>query len=92
MLSNLPSRLPMPRPYEYPAVALSVLGLALFAIQPIVAMALSLLAAGVLVVSTGIMHRARTGWTRWAVLLTVVGLVIQVGYLVTAPGSVVAHR
>jgi hypothetical protein len=75
-----------PKAYEDAAIVLAGLGLIVFLFTPIyMALALTLVALLTLTVPAWARHEARTRWSRVAFALVVVGLVVQVGYLLTAP-------
>lgn len=73
-----------PRRYDKAALVLSVLALIVWIVVPYLALALSFLAAVVLVVSfkAGV---PGTGLTRWAALVTLIALVWTAWYAVSAP-------
>jgi hypothetical protein len=75
-----------PRRYEGSAVVLSALGLIFALLIPYLALALSLIAAGMLLFGW-VRHHARTKWARLATLLAVVGIVVDLGYVLTVPST-----
>ena len=82
----------LPRRSEDLAVVLAALGvIVLFGVVVYVALALSLAAAVVLLVSSWILRQPRTWRTSLATVLVVVGLLLQLGYLLTMPVAAVGH-
>lgn len=81
-----------PQGYEATAIVLAALGIIVLPVVPYVALALSLIAAGMMVVSVWVRHQPRTRWRGLATLLIVVGLVVQLGYVLTAPVAATAHN
>jgi len=75
-----------PRRYEDAAIVLAGLGLIVWMFTPVyLALALTLAALLALTVPARARHEPRTHWSRVAFLLVVIGLVVQVWYLLTAP-------
>jgi hypothetical protein len=90
-MSMIPVRR-LPRRSEDLAVVLAALGvIVLFGVVVYVALALSLAAAVVLLVSSWVLRQPRTWRTSIATVLVVVGLVLQLGYLLTMPVAAVGH-
>lgn len=74
------------------AVVLAALGvIVLFGAVVYAALVLSLAAAVVLVVSSLVLRQPRTWRTSIATVLVVVGLVLQLGYMLTVPVAAVGH-
>ena len=90
-MSMIPARR-LPRRSEDLAVVLAALGvIVLFGVMVYVALALSLAAAVVLLVSSWVLHQPRTWRASLATVLVVVGLVLQLGYMLTMPVAAVGH-
>ena len=90
-MSMIPVRR-LPRRSEDLAVVLAALGvIVLFGVVVYVALALSLAAAVVLLVSSWVLRQPRTWRTSLATVLVVVGLLLQLGYLLTMPVAAVGH-
>jgi len=90
-MSMIPVRR-LPRRSEDLAVVLAALGvIVLLGAIVYVALALSLAAAVALVVSSWVLRQPRTWRTSLATVLVIVGLVLQLGYLLTMPVAAVGH-
>ena len=82
----------LPRRSEELAVVLAALGvIVLFGVVVYIGLALSVAAALLLVISGWVLHQPRTWRTSVATVLVVVGLVLQVGYVLTMPVAAVGR-
>ena len=90
-MSMIPVRR-LPRRNEELALLLAALGvIALFGAVVYAALALSVAAAIVLIISSWVLHQPRTWRTSLATVLVVTGLVLQLGYMLTVPVAAVGH-
>jgi hypothetical protein len=75
-----------PTAYENAAIVLAGLGLIILGFTPVyLSLALTLAALLTLTMPAWVTHDARTRWSRVALTLIIIGLVIQGYYLLTAP-------
>jgi hypothetical protein len=89
MLEHTPGR--SPRRYEETAVVLAALGIVVLFLMPFAALALSLAAAVVLLISVWFFRVPRSWRTNLATVLVAFGLVVELLYVVTMPVGAVAH-